>query len=120
MSQAQFLPKWNSGRFMMCQDGSDFTSPAAGGLYHLFYGAENGSRSFYDDPAVNASLRQACETLDDAARVAAFQSIDATIAADAPVTPIGYIKRTVVCSARLHEAVLSPMALFDFTRVWIE
>ena len=42
------------------------------------------------------------------------------IAADAPVTPIGYIKRTVVCSARLHEAVLSPMTLFDFTRVWIE
>ena len=120
MRQAQFLPKWYSGKYMMCQDGSDFTSPAAGGLYNLFSGAENGSLSFYDDPAVNASLRQACETLDDAARVAAFKSIDATIAADAPVTPIGYIKRTVVCSARLHEAALSPMTLFDFTRVWIE
>jgi len=52
--------------------------------------------------------------------VAAFQSIDATIAADVPVTPIAYFNRTVVCSARLHEAVLSPMNLFDFTRVWIE
>ena len=60
------------------------------------------------------------ETLDDAARVAAFQSIDATIAADVPVTPIAYFNRTVVCSARLHEAVLSPMDLFDFTGVWIE
>ncbi len=52
--------------------------------------------------------------------MAAYQGVDATIAAAAPVAPIGYWPRDVVCSARLHDAVLSPMLQFDFTRVWIE
>jgi hypothetical protein len=42
------------------------------------------------------------------------------VAADVPVTPVDYRGRDVVCSARLHDAVLSPMDLFDFTRVWIQ
>jgi ABC-type transport system substrate-binding protein len=88
-------------------------------LYNLFYGPLNGAGSSYDNPAVNAALLAARSTLDDATRVAAFQSIDATVAADVPVTPVAYMGRTVVCSARLHDAVLSPMNLFDFTRVWI-
>ena len=121
VSQAQFWGKWYSGKFMTFQGGWIDDAPTADNvLYNLFYGPLNQSGSFYDNPAVNTSLRQARETLDTAARVAAFQSIDATIAADAPVTPIAYFNRTVVCSARLHEAVLSPMNLFDFTRVWIE
>ena len=120
VSRAQFWPRWQSGRFMMCQDGWNWYPTAAGALYNSFYGPLDGSGSFYDDAAVNASLRQANETLDDAARLAAIQSINATIAPDVPVTPIAYFSRTAVCSARLHEAVLSPLDLFDFTRVWIE
>ena len=120
VSRAQFWPKWQSGKFMMCQDGWNWYPTAAGALYNSFYGPLDESGSFYDDAAVNASLRQANETLDDAARLAAFQSINATIAPDVPVTPIAYFSRTAVCSARLHEAVLSPMNLFDFTRVWMQ
>jgi ABC-type transport system substrate-binding protein len=121
VSQAQFWGKWSSGKFMTFQGGWIDDAPTADNvLYNLFYGPPNRSGSFYDDAAVNASLRQARETLDTAARVAAFQSIDAAIAADVPVTPIAYFNRTVICSARLHEAVLSPMNLFDFTRVWIK
>ena len=117
---AQWSAKWDAGKYMMTQMWSSFVSVSPGVLYDLFYGPLDASGSFYDDAAVNASLRQACATLDDAARVAAFQSVDATIAADAPVSPISYWARTVVCSARLHDAVLSPMNLFGFTRVWIE
>ena len=102
------------GRVELLPDRCGAPSPTC------FDGALDGSASFYDDPAVNASLRQACATLDDAARLAAFESIDATLAAAAPVAPVGYFSRTVVCSARLHDAVLSPMDLFDFTRVSIE
>jgi ABC-type transport system substrate-binding protein len=120
VSQARWAARWDTGTYMMTQMWTSFVSLSPGVLYDLFYGPLDASGSFYDDAAVNASLRQACETLDDTARVAAFQSIDATIAADAPVTPIAYWPRAVVCSARLHEAVLSPMNLFDFTRVWIE
>jgi peptide/nickel transport system substrate-binding protein/oligopeptide transport system substrate-binding protein len=120
VSPAQFWPKWESGKFMMCQDGWTYYPTAAGVLYDLFYGPLNGSGSFYDDTAVNVALRQACATTDDAARLAAFRSIDATVAAAAPVAPITYFSRTVVCSARLHDAVLSQMDLFDFSRVSIE
>ena len=121
VSQAQFWGKWYSGKFMTFQGGWIDDAPTADNvLYNLFYGPLNQSGSFYDDPAVNASLRKARETLDTAARVAAFRSMDATIADDVPVTPIAHLGRTAVCSARLHEAVLSPMNLFDFTRVWIE
>jgi len=102
------------------QDGWNWYPTAADVLYNGFYGPLDGSLSLYDDPAVNAALRRACATLDDAARLAALQSIDATIAAAVPVTPIAYFNRTVVCSARLREAVLSQMNVFDFTRVWIE
>ena len=120
VSQAQFLTRWDSGDYMMMQDGWNWYPTAADVLYNGFYGPLDGSLSLYDDPAVNASLRRACATLDDAARLAALQSIDATIAAAVPVTPIAYFNRTVVCSARLREAVLSQMNVFDFTRVWIE
>ena len=122
VSQAQFWSRWESGKFMMCQDGrSPAVAPtAADTLYNVFYGPLSESGAFYDDPTVTAALRLACETLDDAARVAALRSVDATIAADVPVTPIAYFNRTVVCSARLHEAVLSQMDWFDFTRVWME
>ena len=120
-SYEQFYAKWNSGTFMMFQEGwTDDVPTADNVLYNLFYGPLDGSDSFYDDPAVNASLRRARATRNTAARVTAFESIDATIGADAPVTPVAYITRSVVCSARLHEAVLSPMNLFDFTRVWMQ
>ena len=110
----------SSGRFMTSPEGWIDDYPAANDvLYNLFYGPLNGAGSSYDNPAVNAALLAARSTLDDATRVAAFQSIDATVAADVPVTPVAYMGRTVVCSARLHDAVLSPMNLFDFTRVWI-
>ena len=106
---------------MMFQHGwMDDVPTADNVLYNLFYGPLDGSDSFYDDPAVNASLRRARATRTTSARVAAFESIDATIGADAPVTPVAYITRSVVCSARLHEAVLSPMNLFDFARVWMQ
>jgi oligopeptide transport system substrate-binding protein len=121
VSQAQFLPKWLTGKYMMCQEGWNTASPTAGeALFNLFYSRRNLSDSFYDDPAVDAALLQACATLDDAARVAAFQSIDATIGAAAPVTPVAYFEHATVCSARLQGAVLSPMSLFDFTGVWIQ
>jgi len=119
VSGAQWSTKWDSGKFMMTQMWAGFPAPSPSVLYDLFYGPL-GTGSFYDDPAVNASLRRARKTLDTAARVAAFQSIDATVAVDAPVTPIAYWSRTTVCSARLREAVLSQMRLFDFARVWIE
>jgi ABC-type transport system substrate-binding protein len=121
VSPAEFWPKWESGELMTSQVGWVDDVPTADNLlYNLFYGPLHGSAVIYSDPAVNASLRRARETIDDAARLAAFQSIDATVGADAPVAPIAYMNRTVVCSARLHEAVLSPMNLFDFARVWIE
>ena len=121
VSPAEFWPKWESGELMTSQVGWVDDVPTADNLlYNLFYGPLHGSPVIYSDPAVNASLRRARETIDDAARLAAFQSIDATVGADAPVAPIAYMNRTVVCSARLHEAVLSPMNLFDFARVWIE
>ena len=49
------------------------------------------------------------------------QAVPTTFAADIQSTaPIAYFNRTVVCSARLREAVLSQMDRFDFTRVSIE
>ena len=120
VSRPQFLLEWASGNYMMMQDGWDYYPTAADVLYNSFYGPLDGSLSFYDDAAVNAALRGACATIDDAARLAALQSIDATIGADVPVAPIAYFNRTVVCSARLREAVLSQMDRFDFTRVRIE
>ena len=120
VSRAEFLPAWASGNYMMLQDGWDTYPTAAAVLYGSFYGPLDGSLSFYDDPAVNVALRRAAATLDNAARLAAFESIDATIGAAVPVSPVACFSRTVVCSARLHDAVLSLMDRFDFTRVWIE
>jgi oligopeptide transport system substrate-binding protein len=119
-SLTQLYQRIYSGQFMTSPEGWIDDYPAAADvLYNLFYGPMNGTGSSYNNPAVNAALRQACKTLGTATRVAAFQSIDATVAGDVPVTPIAYMGRTVVCSARLHDAVLTPMNLFDFKRVWI-
>ena len=121
VSPAKFFPTWRSGKYMMCQEGWNTATATPGeALYNLFYGPVDMSDSFYDDPAVNDALRQACSTLDEVARVAAFKSIDATVGAAAPVTPVAWYGRPVVCSARLQDAVLDPVGLFDFTAVRIE
>ena len=120
-SSTQLYQRTYSGRYMTAPEGwiDDYPVPD-NVLYDLFYGPLNNSTSFYDDPTVNAALVAARSTLDTATRVAAYQSIDATIAADVPVTPVAYYGRDVVCSDKLHDAVLSPMGLFDFTGVWIQ
>ena len=120
VTQARFWPEWRTGDYMVCQDGWNYYATAATVLSNSFTSSLDGSESFYSDPAVDAAIAQANATLDDAARLAAFESIDATVAAATPVAPVGYFSRTIVCSARLHDAVLSPMDLFDFTRVSIE
>jgi oligopeptide transport system substrate-binding protein len=121
VSWPHLLQRVFSGNFMTSRLGWRDDYPVADNvLYGLFYGPSNGSGSFYNNPTVNAALLAARRTLDDTARLTAYQSIDATVAADVPVTPVAYYGRDVVCSARLHDAVLSPMDLFDFTRVWIQ
>jgi ABC-type transport system substrate-binding protein len=120
VKDAAFSSAWDTGKYMMSQFWTTFASASPSVLYDLFYGPSDAAGSFYDDSAVNESLRAARGMLDPAAGLAAFQSADATIAAAAPITPVAYWMRDTVCAARLHDAVLSPTLLFDFTRVWIQ
>ena len=121
VSWLQLLDRIYSRNFTTSPMGWQDDHPDASNvIFDLFYGPWNNSGSFYNNPTVNAALLAARGTLDYATRLAAYQSIDATVAADVPVTPVDYRGRDVVCSARLHDAVPSPMDLFDFTRVWIQ
>jgi oligopeptide transport system substrate-binding protein len=117
----QFLMRAYTGKFMTTPMYWGLDYPAAYDIdYLLFAGSQNLAGTFYTNPVVNAALNAARATVDTTARIAAFQAVDAQIAADAPIAPLMYGDRTTVCSARLHDATLSPMGLFDFTSVWIQ
>ncbi len=116
-----YLTRIYSGNYMTGNMGWFADYPVAYDfLYPLFESTQNVLCSFYDNLAVDAALRDAQKTLDPMARLAAYEAIDATIGADAPVAPLLHYGRQAVCSARLHDATLSPMELFDFTKVWIQ
>jgi len=89
-------------------------------LYPLFQSKSGDNKSAYKNPAVDTALDEARKTLDDAARIKAYQAINATIAADNPVIPVMFYKHTRVGSARLHNFTWDAQGLGDFTKVWVD
>ena len=107
-----------SGRFQMWVQGWAADYPCAESfLNSLFNSAWNAAGCGYS--GADAEIMAARATVDDAARLEAWKAVDAKIGADVPLIPIVNWGRTVVCSSRLHDATLSGLDCFDYTRVWI-
>lgn len=89
-------------------------------LYPLFQSKSGDNKSQYKNAAVDTALDEARKTLDDAARIKAYQAINATVQADNPVLPVMFYKHTRVGSKRLHNFTWDAQGLGDFTKVWVD
>jgi len=89
-------------------------------LYPLFQSKSGDNKSAYKNPAVDTALDAARSTLDTAARIKAYQAINATVQADNPVIPVMFYKHTRVGSSRLHDFTWDAQGLGDFTKVWVD
>ncbi|MCE5204050.1 MAG: peptide ABC transporter substrate-binding protein [Coriobacteriales bacterium] len=89
-------------------------------LYPLFQSKAGDNKSAYSNPEVDKALDEARTITDDAARIKAYQDINAIVQANVPVAPLMFYKHTRVGSSRIHDFVWDAQGLGDFTKVWIE
>ena len=118
---AVYLKQLDAGTFQIARLGWIADYPIADNfLYPLFQSKAGDNKSKYNNPAVDTALDDARKTVDNAARIAAYQAIDKTIAADNPVLPMMFYKHTRVGSKRLHNFVWDAQGLGDFGTVWVD
>ena len=88
-------------------------------MFSIFNSQSANNYSGYNNPEVDAAMEAARENTDTAERIAAWQEINETIAADVPAIPIMAYRHGRVCSDRVNNLVFSAMGLLDFTHCWI-
>jgi len=118
---AVYLKQLDAGQFQIARLGWIADYPIADNfLYPLFQSKSGDNKSKYNNPAVDTALDAARKTVDTAARISAYQAIDATIAADNAVLPMMFYKHTRVGSKRLHNFVWDAQGLGDFGTAWVD
>jgi oligopeptide transport system substrate-binding protein len=116
-----YLKQLDAGNFQIGRLGWIADYPIADNfLYPLFQSKSGDNKSKYNNPAIDKALDDARKITDNAARLAAYQAIDKTIAADNPVIPMMFYKHTRVGSKRLHNFTWDAQGLGDFTTVWVD
>ena len=88
-------------------------------LYPIFNSKSSDNKSFYKNPAVDAGILDARQTIDSAARIAKYQAVNNTIQAANPVIPLMFYGHHHVGSERVHDFVYSAQDLTDFPVVWL-
>ncbi len=88
-------------------------------MFSVFYSESANNYSNYDNPEVDAMMKEARSTADTDARIAKWQEINKIIAEDVPAIPIMAYRHGRVCSDRTNNLVFSAMGLLDFTHCWI-
>ncbi len=115
-----YLKQLDAGNFQIGRLGWIADYPITDNfLYPLFQSKSGDNKSKFSDPAVDKALDDARKITDDAARIKAYQDINATIQANVPVAPMMFYKHTRVGSSRIHNFVWDAQGLGDFTKVWI-
>jgi oligopeptide transport system substrate-binding protein len=89
-------------------------------LSPLFRSGSIDNYSAYGNPDVDAALNTARKNTNTASRIAAYQSISATIAADDPVIPLMFYRHSRVGSARLHGFTWDAQGFGDFAKAWVQ
>lgn len=116
-----YLKQLDAGKFQIGRLGWIADYPIAENfLYSLFQSKSGDNKSKYNNPAVDTALEAAGKIVDTNARIAAYQAIDKTVAADNPVIPMMFYKHTRVGSKRLHNFTWDAQGLGDFATVWVD
>lgn len=118
---AVYLKQLDAKKFQVARLGWIADYPIADNfLYPLFKTGAGDNKSAYSNPAVDTAMDAARQITDDAARIAAYQDIDKTIAADNPIAPLMFYKHTRVGSDRLRDFIYDPQGIIDFTKAWVD
>jgi oligopeptide transport system substrate-binding protein len=97
-------------------DSSDFLDSLFDGTYLTDEGCQN--TAFYNNPHVNALLKQAGTCQDPAQRLRFFQEAEQTIVTDAPLVPLYYPRVYALRQPWLHGVRLHPVLYFRLERMW--
>lgn len=94
---ATILQDYDNGKFMMGRLGWIADYPIMDNfLYPLFYTGNGDNRSQYSNTAVDAGIKDARSTTDDAQRISKMQAVNKIIGTDCPVIPLMFYKLTKV------------------------
>ena len=85
-------------------------------MYPLFASGADNNYGKYSNKAVDDAILAARATLDDNERIAAYQEVDKTVAADMPVIPLFFYKHQMVGSARVKHLYMDPQKLCDMSQ----
>jgi peptide/nickel transport system substrate-binding protein/oligopeptide transport system substrate-binding protein len=115
-----YLKALGAGKFQIGRLGWQADYPIFDNFINpIFRTGSTDNYSKFSDPAVDTAITAARQVPDTAARVKAYQAIDATIGGQLPVIPLMFYKHHHVTSARVHDFVYSAMYLADFSKTWL-
>ena len=105
------LKKYDSGDFAIGRLGWIADYPIMDNfLYPLFTTGSGNNQGKYSNPdGVDKPIQEARATVDSNARIAGYQAVNTTIAADLPDIPVMFYKHHHVASDRVNELTYSAM-----------
>jgi len=117
---AQYLDKLQAGEYMVGRLGWIADYPIIDNFLFPLFTPGGDDMSFFEDPAVTASLMEARKTVNTDERIAKYQTIVKTIGDAAPVIPIVIYRHHAVGSDRVHGLVYTPQGLLTLDKCWIK
>jgi peptide/nickel transport system substrate-binding protein/oligopeptide transport system substrate-binding protein len=115
-----YLKALGAGKFMIGRLGWVADYPIMDNFLNpIFNSTSTDNYSKFTSSTVDAAIAQARTITDTAARIKAYQAIDAQVGADLPIIPLMFYKHHHVTSARVHDFVFSSMYLADFSKTWL-
>jgi oligopeptide transport system substrate-binding protein len=115
-----YLKALGAGKFMIGRLGWIADYPIMDNFINpIFNSTSTDNYSKFGDPAIDKAIADARTITDTAARIKAYQAIDATVGQELPIIPLMFYKHHHVTSARVHDFVFSAMYLADFSKTWL-
>lgn len=97
---------------------ADYPDPNA--FLELFTSKSDVNWTGWGDPAYDRNLKEAAQTLDPAARFAAFQKAEAILLDQAAVIPLVFGARTYLIDPTVHGWEPSTMGLYQYKKVYLK
>ncbi len=117
---AQYVPILSTTNYQIARDGWTADYPIADNFTNPIFNSQSpDDHSHFASATVDAEIRQARQTTNDAARAALYAKMQSGVGQEAPVVPIVYDSHRHVASNRVHDLDFDNMYMAHLEKAWL-
>lgn len=117
---AQYASALSGTNFDMARDGWTADYPIADNFMNPIFNSKSpDNHSHFFSPTLDAAIKLARQTTNDAARADMYAKMQSEVGNVAPVVPIVYDAHRQVASKRVHDLDYDNMCIAHFEKVWV-